>query len=99
MVASGFFELIARRAVTSIIVYSGCGKLFVTRSTFALLIINLLFFLLRVLVCSNRLLCVSRLKPSSVYPTNDLLFSGAYGGSRYTKSFSFIFSKDSSKLL
>lgn len=89
-VASGFLEFIFLLQRIGVILYLSSGKLVFTKSVSELLIIH---FIVAVDVdvavtvnVLNNLWWSSRLNPFSVYLTKDLLVSGAYGGSRYTKS-------------
>ena len=67
-----------RRALTIFVLYGG-GNALRTSGTSALLMRKRL---LVDLINVKSLLCASMSNPSAVYPTNDVAFSGAYGGSR-----------------
>ena len=96
----GFLEFIVLFAIiSSDLILLKLLNVLITKSTLALLIKNFIFFLSKFIISLNNTLCVFKSNPSDVYPTNDLLFSGAYGGSKYTKSPFLIFLIESIKLL
>lgn len=91
---AGFLECIARLHSIVFVRYLSFGKAFVTNSTLELLIMNLILFDIKFSHIANNFLCCSILKPSKLYPTNEVFFSGAYGGSKYAKSPDLILSND-----
>ena len=80
--ASGFLELIDRLHTIDCVLYFRFVKFSRTKFTSALLNITFLFASVSVCINLNKLLCWSILNPFSVYPTNEVSVSGAYGGSR-----------------
>ena len=71
--ASGFLEFIDRLHDIIFVVYNGDGKVSITSLTSALLISNFTFFSRISQHSLKRAICLSKLKPSDVYETNDLL--------------------------
>ena len=80
---SGDFELIDRLQLMVFFTYCGPANTLFTKATSELLI-NIRASILSHI--ENNILWSSRENPSAVYATKDVLVSGAYGGSKYTKS-------------
>ena len=91
---SGFLEFIDLLHKIDSVLYFSFVKFSRTKLTSALLNIIFLFESVKLCINLNKLLWCSILNPFSVYPTNDVSVSGAYGGSRYTKSFGSTFVND-----
>ena len=92
--ALGLFELIDLLHKIDNMLYFLFVKFSRTKLTSELLNINLVFVLVKLCIKLNKLLWFSIVNPFSVYPTNEVSVSGAYGGSRYIKSFGFTIVSD-----